>query len=94
MMSATVLDVWRAALTNCAMVTAPYIIVALIVGLMASVFQAMTQIQENIVAFAPKVIAVGLVLALAGNWTLDIMTTFLREVTVLMTEIGHNVGPH
>ena len=49
-------------------VSAPPIVMSLIVGFIISVFQATTQIQEQTLTFAPKVIVVFGVLALAGSW--------------------------
>lgn len=58
------------------MLAAPVLVVSLIVGLIVSVFQAVTQINEATLTFVPKIIAVAVVLLLAGPWMLDLMTKF------------------
>ncbi len=54
-------------------VSAPMLIIALVVGLSVSIFQATTQIQEQTLAFVPKIIAVFLALLIFGPWILNIM---------------------
>jgi flagellar biosynthetic protein FliQ len=56
------------ALYLCLLVSAPPIILSLVVGFLISVFQATTQIQEQTLSFAPKVIVVFGTLALVGSW--------------------------
>ncbi|MDX1806924.1 MAG: flagellar biosynthesis protein FliQ, partial [Paenisporosarcina sp.] len=52
----------------------------LAVGLIVSVFQAMTQIQEQTLAFVPKIIAVFLALVLFGPWMLTLLLDFTRDL--------------
>ncbi len=58
------------------LLSAPVLICALVVGLIVSVFQAVTQINEATLTFVPKIIAVAVVLLIAGPWMLDLMTKF------------------
>lgn len=60
--------------------TLPVILPAVFVGLLVSIFQALTQIQDNSLSFLPKLIVVFLVLALAGNWMFDRILNFTREI--------------
>ena len=53
------------------MVLLPILAVALFIGLLVSVFQALTQIQEQTLTFVPKLLGVALVVALMGNWMLN-----------------------
>ena len=92
MTSLSVLDLWTMALVNCAMVAAPFVLVAMLVGIMVSIFQAATQLQENVMTFAPKVAAVGVVLAVAGHWVLGILMDFFREVSMVLVEVGQHAG--
>jgi flagellar biosynthesis protein FliQ len=69
-----VLDLWRQALSTIAIVAAPFILVALAVGLVTSFIQAATQLSENVLSFVPKIVAMGLVLALAGPWVVRKLT--------------------
>lgn len=61
-------------------VAGPILFVALVVGLLVSIFQAITQIQELTLAFIPKILAVGVVIALAGPWMLDQMVSWATEL--------------
>ncbi len=64
------------ALKTTAMVSAPLLGSALVVGLLVSIFQAITQINEATLTFVPKMIVIALVLILAGPWMIDVITTY------------------
>lgn len=61
-------------------ISAPMLLIALGVGLIVSVFQAMTQIQEQTLAFIPKILAVFLSLVLFGPWMLTLLLDFTRDL--------------
>ena len=63
-------------------VAAPMLGLGLIVGLMVSVFQAKTSIQEQTLAFIPKIIAVFVAILIFGPWMLRIMTEYLTNILV------------
>ncbi|QFU00123.1 Flagellar biosynthetic protein FliQ [Halomonas sp. THAF5a] len=58
----------------------PLLITALATGLLVSLFQAATQINEMTLSFIPKILAVFAVLVLAGPWLLTLIMTFTREL--------------
>ncbi len=58
-------------------VAAPVLLVSLIVGLIISIFQTVTSIQEQTLTFVPKIIAVFLALIVLGNWMLNEMAGFM-----------------
>ncbi len=60
------------------MVSAPVLLVVLIVGLVVSIFQAATQINEATLSFVPKVIAAVVVLTIAGPWMLTTLVEFIQ----------------
>ncbi len=62
------------------MVSAPVLLTVLSVGLVVSVFQAATQINEATLSFVPKVIATVAVLAIAGPWMLSTLVGYLQQV--------------
>jgi flagellar biosynthesis protein FliQ len=62
------------------MVSAPVLIVVLVVGLVVSVFQAATQINEATLSFVPKIIAAVVVLAVAGPWMMTTLVEYLQRV--------------
>jgi flagellar biosynthesis protein FliQ len=61
------------------MVSAPVLIVVLVVGLVVSVFQAATQINEATLSFVPKIIAAVVVLAVAGPWMMTTLVEYLQR---------------
>ena len=58
----------------------PLLLVGLVLGLVVSVFQAVTQIQEQTLAFIPKVIGLAVVLVIGGPWMLDQVVTYTQEL--------------
>jgi flagellar biosynthesis protein FliQ len=78
MSSEMVLQIAQDAVYTILMVIAPVAGVALVVGLLVSIFQATTQIQEQTLAFVPKIIAVFLTLLIAGSWMLQKVVDFTQ----------------
>ena len=78
MNSQMVLTMGQEALLMLLMVSAPVLGAALIVGLLVSLFQAITQIHEATLAFVPKLIAVVAVFAIAGPWMLNMLVEYIR----------------
>lgn len=76
----SVMAIGRVALEMTFLVSAPVLLVTLVVGLTISVFQAATQINDPSLSFIPKVIAVLVTFALAGPWMLIVMTDYMRRV--------------
>jgi flagellar biosynthetic protein FliQ len=62
------------------MVSAPVLIVVLVVGLVVSVFQAATQLNEATLSFVPKIVAAVVVLAVAGPWMMTTLVEYLQRV--------------
>ena len=61
------------------MVSAPVLLTVLVVGLLVSIFQAATQINEATLSFVPKVIAAVAVLAIAGPWMLTTLVEYIQR---------------
>ncbi len=74
-----VLTMGQEALWTLFMVSAPVLGVVLVVGLLISLFQAVTQINESTLTFIPKLIAAMLVFALAGPWMLNVLIDYIRR---------------
>ncbi|MBP2662578.1 MAG: fliQ: flagellar biosynthetic protein FliQ [Firmicutes bacterium] len=74
------IQIGRDALTMVMMVSAPMLILGLIVGVAVSIFQATTQIQEQSLAFIPKIIAVFVAVLVFGPWMLSILVGYTREI--------------
>ena len=60
--------------------SAPLLLISLIVGLVISIFQTVTSIQEQTLTFVPKIIAVFLGITLFGPWMLDIMSNYMTRL--------------
>lgn len=75
-----VIDVARETLWIIIKVSAPLLLVSLIVGLVISIFQTVTSIQEQTLTFVPKLLAIFLVIMLTGNWMMKTMVDFLVEL--------------
>jgi flagellar biosynthetic protein FliQ len=69
-------------------VSAPFLLAGLIVGLVVSIFQAATQIQEQTLSFIPKIVATGIVAVLAGPWMLDVLTAYANELYHSIPELA------
>jgi flagellar biosynthetic protein FliQ len=61
-------------------VSAPLLLAVLVVGLVVSIFQAATQINEATLSFVPKIVAAVAVLAIAGPWMMTTLVEYLRSV--------------
>lgn len=75
-----VLKLGQETLKTTAILAGPLLLAALVVGLLVSIFQAVTQINEATLTFIPKMIVVGLVLVLAAPWMMDVMNHFTIEL--------------
>ena len=75
-----VLDIDREAIYTTIITSAPLLLISLIVGLIVSIFQTVTSIQEQTLTFVPKIIAIFLVMMLCGSWMLDTMSGFMTDL--------------
>ena len=85
----TVMSIGQGALEMTLLVSAPLLLAALVVGLIVSVFQAATQINEMTLSFIPKLIAIFAALLIAGPWILTMLTDYMRR---LLTNIPTMIG--
>ncbi|MBB1604004.1 flagellar biosynthesis protein FliQ [Variovorax sp. UMC13] len=74
-----VLTMGRDALVILLMVSMPVLLAVLAVGLVVSIFQAITQINEATLAFVPKLVAAVVVFAIAGPWMLGTLVDYIRR---------------
>jgi flagellar biosynthetic protein FliQ len=68
-------------------VSAPMLITVLVVGLVVSIFQAATQINETTLSFVPKILAAVAVMALAGPWMLTSLVEYLQRMLQMIPSI-------
>ncbi|MBQ1871097.1 MAG: flagellar biosynthesis protein FliQ [Lachnospiraceae bacterium] len=71
-----ILDIARDAIYTIVMAAAPVLLVSLVVGLIISIFQTVTSIQEQTLTFVPKILAVFATILIGGGWMLNLMSTF------------------
>lgn len=69
-------------------VSAPLLLVSLVVGLLVSILQATTQIQEQTLSFVPKIIAVFLALVFFGPWIMQELQTFTIDLFKQIAEVS------
>lgn len=75
-----IMKLGQEALKTTALVSAPMLGGALVIGLIVSVLQAVTQINEATLTFIPKMVIIAVVVLLAGPWMLDVMSQFTIEL--------------
>ena len=80
MQASDVADITRDALFLVIRVAAPILLVSLIVGLIVSIFQTVTSIQEQTLTFVPKIIITFLTIILLGNWMLTQLTGYITTL--------------
>jgi len=73
-------ELYREMLRTAALISAPILGVAMVVGLIVSVIQTLTSLQEQTLTFVPKIIAVAVVVGFGMPWFLDQLMTFLRLI--------------
>jgi flagellar biosynthesis protein FliQ len=76
----TIMTIGQRALEITMLLSAPLLLVALVVGLLVGVFQAATQINEMTLSFIPKLLAMGAVMVVAGPWMLKLIVSYTREL--------------
>jgi flagellar biosynthetic protein FliQ len=84
-----VLDVGRQTLMTALQLSLPVLLFALVAGVMVSIFQAVTQIQEFTLTFVPKLLAVIMALAIFGSWMISTMVRFFTDVYNHMPPVMH-----
>lgn len=79
-MEQLVLDIMREALMMIIKLSLPILLSGLVVGLIISIFQTATSIQEQTLAFVPKIIAVFLAIIIFGSWIMNMLTTYTSNL--------------
>lgn len=80
MTDAEVLDISQTMIWTIIKCAAPLLLVSLIVGLIISIFQTVTSIQEQTLTFVPKLLAIFITLLLCGGWIMDSCVEFLTDL--------------
>lgn len=80
MSTSVVMDIAREALWLIIKCSAPLLIVSLVVGLVISIFQTVTSIQEQTLTFVPKILSIFITLILCGGWIMDNIVSFMNRL--------------
>ena len=83
----TIMSMGNQAIQVSLVLAAPLLLVALIVGLIISIFQAATQINEQTLSFIPKLLAVFATLVIAGPWMLNQMLDYIRTLFMSIPQL-------
>lgn len=75
-----IIQLGQETLKTTAMLAAPMLIGALVIGLIISILQAITQINEATLTFIPKMIVVAVVFVIAAPWMIDVVTSFTHNL--------------
>lgn len=82
MSSDMAIQIGRDALLMVMLISAPMLGLALFVGIAVSIFQATTQIQEQTLAFVPKILAVFVAVLLFGPWMVSLIVNYTRDILI------------
>jgi flagellar biosynthetic protein FliQ len=81
-------SIMRGGIFEILLLSAPVLLVAMVVGLVVSIFQATTSIQEQTLTFVPKIAAIMLVLALLGGWMFGNLGQYTRDLFALIPQMA------
>jgi flagellar biosynthesis protein FliQ len=80
--------IMRGGIFEILILSAPVLLVAMAVGLIVSIFQATTSIQEQTLTFVPKIAAIMFVLALLGSWMFGSLAEYTRELFAMIPQMA------
>ncbi|MBQ1916928.1 MAG: flagellar biosynthesis protein FliQ [Lachnospiraceae bacterium] len=80
MTEAQVLDIMRDAFYNVIVCSAPMLLISLVVGLVISIFQTVTSIQEQTLTFVPKIISIFIALLIFGSFIMRTLVTYITDL--------------
>lgn len=83
-----VFDIARNAMTISLQVSLPFLLFSLVTGLVISIFQAVTQINEMTLTFVPKILAVFVAGAVFGPWILNSLLTYIANLFIMLPTLG------
>jgi flagellar biosynthetic protein FliQ len=83
-----VIHIGRQAIQTVLLTSAPMLVSALVIGLIISIFQAATQINEQTMTFIPKIVAVFITLLIFGPWIMELLITFTAGIFTQIATVG------
>jgi flagellar biosynthesis protein FliQ len=85
----TVINLATQAMTLGLEVAGPILLVGLVIGLAVSLFQAVTQIQEQSLSFIPKIVGLALLIVILGPWMLDRLVNYMTNLYMSIPSLVH-----
>ncbi len=82
MNESSIINIAQEALKVILYVSAPILVISMVVGLVISIFQATTQIQEQTLTFVPKILSVVAAIALFGSWMLRVLIEYTQNIFI------------
>jgi flagellar biosynthetic protein FliQ len=82
-----VLDIANQAIKVTLMLATPMLLGALVIGILVSIFQAVTQINEQTLSFIPKILVIFGVIVLSSPWMMDTMTSFTKDLIISIPKV-------
>lgn len=83
-----VIEICKAAIQTTLMISAPFLLASLIIGLVISIFMAATQIQEMTLTFVPKIVATFVILLVLAPWLMNIMIDFTTQIFGMIPQLN------
>jgi flagellar biosynthetic protein FliQ len=83
----TVVNLATQAMTLALKIAGPILLVGLVIGLVVSIFQAVTQIQEQSLSFIPKIVALAVLILILGPWMLDQLVTYAQNLYLSIPQL-------
>ena len=77
-------EVFRQALLTILQIAGPLLLASIVVGLVIAIFQAATQIHEQTLTFAPKLLVIGAILIIGSSWMASVMVDFIKAIFAYM----------
>lgn len=84
----TVIHIGKQAVQAVLLSSAPMLIAAMVIGLVISIFQAATQINEQTMTFIPKIVGVFVTLLIFGPWIMELLVTFTTGILTQIATVG------
>jgi flagellar biosynthesis protein FliQ len=81
-------SIMRGGIFEILILSAPVLLIAMVVGLVVSIFQATTSIQEQTLTFVPKIAAIFIVLALLGGWMFGSLAQYTRDLFAMIPQMA------
>ena len=88
MTTSDISEVLRAAMVAALKLSAPILIVSILLGLVVLIFQAATQIHEQTLTFVPKLVAIALILLILGPWMMETMNDFTLYIFGMIVKLS------